>query len=217
MGDIDGRPFSGRKKGQATSIFWGNSAKQQNCEWLFLAERGSTNITGSRKTKSKSANGQIFDLCLLNNLVDTYRVLTDVSLPGVPPWYYRLPLSLAVGRWRLSWSHRACHFFDIWPADAFSTWLGVVYTVFVVMLSAMTIDSESIKIPDSKKKFFCVNCGLVTNYCAKNKTPRTSLSGMSNRSKQIKVLSAQVIDQWTTIVVTWNTSNKTIWNQRNKC
>ena len=131
--------------------------------------------------------------------------LDAVSLRGVPPWYQRSLVSLAVRRRNTTRSQQAHKSEMTWLADADVTTLHGVYTRLDVMLSAIATDSDNMLKPVSEKKFLCVKCGLRTKSCTQSRTPRTSSLLMATRSRLMLKSSHCVEDPRITSVVNWNT------------
>ena len=75
------------------------------------------------------------------------------------------------------------------------TWLHRAYMEVLVMLSETAAALNSIATPECEDKLRWVKCGLLTESCKQSRTPRTSYSSLSTRSKSVMKISPDVIGQ----------------------
>ena len=92
--------------------------------------------------------------------------------------------------------------------DAVSTWLQSSKTSLLVMLSQIAESSANRAIPDSKKKFLWVKCGLLKKSCTQNIAPGTSSSAINAHSRLMMNFSTEVTGPRTMRAVSWSTWKK---------
>ena len=128
-----------------------------------------------------------------------------------PRAYHCSLVSLSTRRRSIAFSKHVFSSAMIWTDDPLSTFDHGAWSELLVMLSEIAAASHSIATPVSEKKLHCVKTGSLTKSWTHNRTPPTTSSFITTRSKFTVNLSPDVTSPRMTSAVDWKTWNKSEW------
>ena len=170
---------------------------EESSRLLGPGEIGKGTPTGTYSTRPSST---IFEILTPDRNVES----SDDGL--MPPTAYHCSCEslITLRRSRASFTHPHTSA-TTWEQDVVSPWLNGSKTALCVILSEMAADSANMAMPESKKKFRWVKCGLLTKSCTQRMELCTSSAQIITRSKLMMNCLPQVTGPRTIRAVSWKT------------